>query len=151
VVRRTPQDGVDEPSPARSVGLGQLDGLADGGVRRHAIQKGQLKDPETERCENRWIELPGRPACERGDHVIERGDALDGAVGQLRGQAEIARIQPQAPCLAVQRTVGPGALLEHAPHDRVRADPRRRDVRDGVRDGLSVGILHASLYANTVF
>ena len=73
----------------------------------------------------------------RLDHVVERGHALDGAVAELRGQREIARVQPQALRLAVQRAVGPRALLEHAPHDRVRARARGGDDWGLGTDGTS--------------
>ena len=63
----------------------------------------------------------------RLDHVVERGHALDGAVAELGGQREIARVQPQALGFAVQRAVGPRLLLEHAAHDGVRARARRSD------------------------
>jgi hypothetical protein len=83
--------------------------------------------------------------------VVERRHALDGAEGELRGEREIARIEPGAAGLSVQRAVGPGFLLEHATHDRVRARTRGCGTALGFCAGWSVVFLHASLYASRFF
>ena len=127
---------LTRPAPRGRVGLGQLDRLADRRVRRDRGRGRSAGRPRGAAPRARAGRACGRPAGQALDHVVERGDALDGAEAQLRGQREVARVQPQAPRLAVQRAVGPRVLLEHAAHDRVRARARRGDIgASGLMDG----------------
>ena len=49
------QHGVDEP--VAGAGLGQLDGLADGGVGGHAVEEHELEEPELQRGAHARLEL----------------------------------------------------------------------------------------------
>ena len=123
--RRT---ALTRPRAARRVGLGQLDRLADGGVRGHAVQERQLEDAEPQRGQHRRVELGGRPAGQRDDHVVERGDALDGPVGELGGQRR-GRARPAvaaAPRRAARdRPTRPARTRAARPRTRTPARARR--------------------------
>jgi hypothetical protein len=120
LARRAPEHRVDQPGALGGVALGQLDRLADRCVRRDAVEKGQLEDPEAQCGQHGRIELRGWPAGQALDHVVERRHPLDGPVAELGREPEIARVQPQTLGFAVQRAVGPRLLLEHAAHHGVR-------------------------------
>src|SRR5262249_55207789 len=109
---------------------------------------------EAQRGQHRRVELGRRPVRERGDHVVERRLALDDAVGQLRRQRALARIELQSPRFAVQRAVGPRVLLEDTPDDRIRAGARGRRAGGrtltcglGFPARLAEEFFRASLYA----
>ena len=124
--RGAPQDRVDELVPAAAPALGELDALADGGVRGDAVEEDELVEPEPQRRERLGIELVRR-ARELLDVMVERELALHRAVGELHRQRPLARVE--AARLAVQGAVGVGALLEDAPDDRVGDPPGGRDAR----------------------
>ena len=126
-----PQDGVDEPGAAARVLLGELHGLADRRVGRDAVEVGELEGPEPQRRHDRGLEAVQPAPGERGDHVVERGAALDGAVGQAGREAEVARVEPEPLRLPAQRAIGPRALLEDAAQDRVGAPPGGGDGGGG--------------------
>ena len=65
-----------------------------------------------------------RPAGQALDHVVERGHALDGAEAQLRGQREVARVQPRAASprrAAHGRPTRPARTRVGRPRTRTRA------------------------------
>jgi hypothetical protein len=140
----TAQDGVDKPGAARRLGLGQLDRLADGRVGGDPVEEDELEGPEPQRGQQRGLQALDRPRGQRRDHVVERRDALDGAVGQLRGQRAVAGVQAGAGQLAVERPVGPGALLEDPSHDRVG------DCTRGAHHGVPTGFASAVHWATFV-
>ena len=125
------QDRVDEPGAAARVLLGELHRLAHRGVGRHAVEVGELEDPEPQRGRARRVEAVDVAPGERRDHVVERGAALDGAVGQAGGEAEVARVEAEPLRLAAQRAIGPGVILEDPAQDRVGAPPGGGDGRGG--------------------
>ena len=96
------QHGVDEA--VTWAGLGQLDGLADGGVGGHAVEEHELEEPELQGGAHARLEVTVDVG---GDDVVERQASLDRPEGQLLGQRAVARIE--AAGLAVQRAVGVGA------------------------------------------
>ena len=145
LARGAAQDGVDEAGAARRVGLGQLDRLADRGVRGHAVEKGQLEDPEPQRGQHRRVELGGRPA---GERLRSRGRAWPRA-GRCRSASCVASARSRAS--SRRRRASPcSARSAHAScsntrrttayaHARAGATPRG-SAPDGRR------FLHASLY-----
>ena len=136
LARRAAQHGVDEAGTAARGLLGELDRVADRGVGRDAVEEYELEHAEPERGADRGLEPFDRPAGELRDHVVERGAALDRAVRKPRCKGAIARVEPVAPRLAVERPVGVGAVLEYAADDRVRTRARGRDLRSLVRGAL---------------
>ena len=127
--RRAPEHGVDELRPAGRLGLDELDGIADDGVGGDAVEEGELVEPEAERRADGRIEPLDGPAGQLLREGVQRGLALDGAVGQPRGQRAVAAVQPAAPGLAVERAIGPRVLLEDAPDHCKRACTRGGRVR----------------------
>ena len=100
----------------------------------HAIQVGELVEAEPQRGPHQRLELRHRAPGERLDQVVERRPALHRAVGQARRQRALARVQPEPARLAVERAVGPGALLEDPPQHGERARTRRGTARaPGIR------------------
>jgi hypothetical protein len=120
-----PQHRVDElRAPGRLV-LDQLHRFPDRGMGRHAIGVDELVQADAQRCPDDRLELLDRPARQSLDQVVERRPPLDGAVGQTHRESALARIQAETARLAVQGTVGPGAVLEDTAHDREGACTRR--------------------------
>src|SRR6059036_3578473 len=58
------------------------------------------------------------------DHVIERGLALHGRVGEVLREGAVARVEPRPLGLGAERAVGEGALVEHPPYNAERAAAR---------------------------
>ena len=119
--RRAAQDGVDELGAARRLVLDELDGVADDGVGGHAVQERELVEPEAQRGADGRVEPLDGPLGQLLRERVQRGLALDGAVGEPGGQRAVAAVQPAAPRLAVERAIGPRVLLEDAPDDCKRA------------------------------
>jgi hypothetical protein len=134
LARGPAQDRVDQPRPAARVLLGQLHRLTHRGVCGHAVEVGELEDPEPQRRQHRGLEPLGRATGEPLDHVVERGPALDRAVGEPRREREVARVQLQPLGLPAEGAIGPCAVLEDAAQDRVGAPPC---WGDGRRPGAS--------------
>ena len=124
--RRT---ALTSPAPPRESSLASCTDSPDRGVGRDAVEVGELEGPEPQRRHDRGLEAVQPAPGERGDHVVERGAALDGAVGQAGREAEVARVEPEPLRLAAQRAIGPGALLEDPAQDRVSAPPGGGDGR----------------------
>ena len=120
---------LTRPAPRGASRLGQLDRLPHRGVRGDAVQERELEDARgaarPARAGRAWPPGGGRAGRSRG----RAWRPLDGAVGELLGQRAVARVEPAAARLAVQRAVGPRALLEDAAHDRIRAGARGCDAR----------------------
>ena len=74
---------------------------------------------------HRRVELPHRSLAELLDAEVDRPSALHRAVGQPLRQRAIAIVEPFDGC--GESTVGIGLLLEDAPYDFERSDPRRCD------------------------
>ncbi len=145
LARAAPQHGVDEPRARGRVRLDERDGLADRRVRGHAVEVGELVEPEPERGEHDRLEPVGRAPGERLDQVVERRAALDRAVGQPHGQRALARVEVEPARLAVQHAIGPRPVLEDAAQDGECADPRRGGCvaarrYDSTSSGRSTGL-----------
>ncbi len=130
LARRAPQHGVDEAGAARRVGLGQLDRLADGGVRRDAVEERRAGRPRAaarraRRARARWT----RRSASVSITWSSVARALDGAVRELRRERAIARVEPRRG-LAVQRAVGPGSCSNTRRTTAYAHARARRDVRD---------------------
>ena len=123
-----PQHRVDELEARPAGRLRQLDALVDGGVRRDAVEEQQLQHAEPQRVAHRRVEPLDRPAGAGGDHVVERAAALHRAVGELRRERALARVEPGARRLGRERAVGVRAVPLDAPQHR------RGDAAGG-RDG----------------
>ena len=109
-------------------GLGQLDGLADGGVGGHAVEEHELEEPELQRRAHGWIEGAIHVG---GDDVVERQAPLDGPEGQLLGQRPVARLE--AAGLACR------ARSAYAPSVRVRSTTAWAARRAGLRVAMAIG------------
>jgi hypothetical protein len=96
-------------------GLGELDRLADGRVRRDAVEEHELEEPELERGPDGRLELA---VDVLGDHVVEGQASLDGAECQLLGERAVTGVESAG--LAVQRAIGEGTVDQCAAHDGVR-------------------------------
>ena len=97
----------------------------------HAVEVGELEDPEPQRRPHRGLEAVDVAPGERRDHVVERGAALDRAVGQAGGEAEVARVEAEPLRFPAQRAIGPCVILEDPAQDRVSAPPGGGDGRGG--------------------
>jgi hypothetical protein len=128
LARGAAQHGVDEAMAAAAVALrlGQLDALRHGRVVGDAVEEEQLVEAEAQRRGDGRVELADGPG-ERGDVVIERAEALDGAVRELTGKGPVAA--DEVPGLRVQGAVCVGALLGHPPEDGEGGQAGRRDGR----------------------
>src|SRR6185312_4188837 len=80
----------------------------------HAVEEQQLVEPEPQRSGDGGVELVDRTR-ERGDVVVERAEPLDRAERELAREGTVAAHEIAR--LRVQRAVGVGALLGHAPQD----------------------------------
>ena len=139
LARGASQDRVDQAGAARRVGLGQLDRLADGGVRRDAVQEGQLEDPEPQRGQDRRVELAGGRRASRSitwSSVATRWTVpYASCVASARSRASSFGAAPRRAARG-----RPTPLLEDAPDDRVRAAACGRDAmgpRPGGRSSFS--------------
>ena len=121
LARGAAQHRVDEPRAAPRLRLGELDRLPHRGVVGHAIEVDELEDPEPQRRDDGRLQAVERAAGERLDDVVQRGPALDGAVGEPGREGEVARVEPEPLGLAAERPIGPRAVLEHAAQDGERA------------------------------
>ena len=119
---------LTSPAPRGAVGLGQLDRLADRrvrGRRGRGRRAGTTPSRSAASTAGRALDRRARPASR------SRGRAWRGAARRRRRAGWRARGRARrgrAAGLAVQRPVGPGALLEDAAQDREgdRARGRRR-------------------------
>ena len=87
----------------------------------HAIEVDELEDPEPQSRDDGRLQAVERAAGERLDDVVQRGPALDGAVGEPGREGEVARVEPEPLGLAAKRPIGPRAVLEHPAQDGERA------------------------------
>jgi hypothetical protein len=119
LARRPAQDGVHQPVPAAAAALElrELDALGDGRVVGHAVEEQQLEEAEAQGRGDGRVEAVDGPR-ERGDVVVERPEALDGAEGELAREGPLAA--GELARLRVQRAVGVGTLLGDPPHDGER-------------------------------
>ena len=131
LARGAAQDGVDEP--ARRVATRTWRARptrVDGGVRRDAVEEQRAgSTPEPQRGEHGGLE-PLDAAARRASR--SRSRASPGA-GRRRTRARRERALARGRAAAPPRhgaPVGLGAVLEHAPDDRVGAHAGTRDVRD---------------------
>jgi hypothetical protein len=95
---------------------------------RHPVEECELEHAEPQGSEHRGLEVRKRPARQGDDQMVERGTALNGAVGQLSGQCQVAWVERQPLGLPAQRAIGPGALFEHPPQHGERAAPGWGDL-----------------------
>ena len=109
---------------ALALGLGELDALGHRGVVGHAVEEQELEEPEPQRGGDGGVQLVDRPR-ERGDVVVDRAEALDRAERELARERAVP--SHEVACLGVQRTVGVGPLLRHAPKDGEGGDTGRCD------------------------
>ena len=131
--RRT---ALTSPAPLGASRLGQLDRLADRGVRGDAVEEGQLKDPEPQRGEHRRVEL-GDAALRVRRSITWSSVATRWTVPKLSWVASARSRASSRRRLrfAVQRAVRPRVLLEHAAHHGVGASPRRGEWGRGLMEG----------------
>ena len=112
--------GALEPRPAD-----ELDRLVHRGVRR-GVGVAELVRAEPQRRAHGRIELAHRPLAERVDRVVERPDALDGAIREPLRERALALVEPLR--RGAEGAVGVRVLLEDAQQDFVRGAPRGRDA-----------------------
>ena len=105
----------------------ELDGLVHRGVARHPVEVAELVGAEPQRSEHRGVDAGDGPPTQRLDRVVERARALHGAVREALSQRAIALVELGG--RRAERAIGPGAVLEHPPHDVERGPTRRRDGR----------------------
>ena len=146
--RGAAQDGVDEAGAARRVALGQLDRLAHGGVRGHAVQKGQLEDAEPQRGQHRRVELVaanGRRARRSRGRAWPRAGRCRrlSCVASARSRAS-SRQRRASPCSARSAQ----ASCSNTRRTTAYAHARAGATGAGSAPRWSVVFLHASLYAS---
>ena len=121
---------LTRPAPRGARSLASSTDSVDRGVVRHALEEGELVEPEPQRVAQRRVELPGGPPGERPDQVVERRHPLHGPVGELRRQAAVAPVQAGPAGLRHERPVRPGAVvedaLEHAKGDHASGSDGQR-------------------------
>ena len=93
---------------------------------RDAVEEDELIGAEAKRRPHGRVELAHGPTSERVDRMVERPGALDGPVGQLLCERPLARVE--AGDGALERAVGVGVVLEHAPDDGHRRAAGGRDA-----------------------
>src|SRR5436190_6248114 len=120
---QTAHDGVRERDrPLEPCTAHQLDGFVYRSMRRNARGVGELIRAEAQRRANGRIQLAQRAAPEFLDRVVERANALHGAVGEALRERTIARVEPFR-CRA-QHAIGVRIVLEHTQDYLVRSLPR---------------------------
>jgi hypothetical protein len=90
-------------------------------VHGDSLRVRELVGAEAERCTNRRVELAHGPPAERVDRVIERANALDGAVGKPLGERALARLEARG--CGAKDTIRVRVVLEDAQDDVVRSSP----------------------------
>ncbi len=126
--REPPQDGVRElHGPFQPRLADELHGLAHRRIGGDRIQVGELVGADPESGAHRRVELAHRAAADLLERVVERADALDGAVGDPLGQRAVALVEAGGG--GCESAVGVGVLLEDAEDDVVGDTACRRDHR----------------------
>ena len=111
--------------------LGQLDGLRDRRVRRHALHEQQLRRAESEQVEQVGVEANDAAANARVEVRVEPRATAQRAVHQLSHPATIARVETRGP--AIERRI------EHVTAAKVGADLGGGDTRVGHRTAVMYG------------
>ncbi len=131
-LRQASQHGVDESRRARrSQLLGQLHRLVHRRVRGDLRVVQELEGAEAKRHAHRLVQVLQRAIAVCPQRPVELELPAQGAVGQLRGQRHLARLQdPGLPQGRVEGEIREGPVLRH-PQEHVRRDaPRwRRHAR----------------------
>ena len=95
---------------------------------RRGVGVSELVRAEPESGPHRWIELPDGSPAERLDGVVERANALHGAIREPLSKRALPLVEPFG--RAAEGPVGVGVLLEHAEQHLIR---RATSGRDHVR------------------
>ena len=118
------QHGVGELARANAVtSLGQLDGLRDRGVRRHALHVEQLSGTEPQQVEQVGVEANGTAAHARVEVRVDARPTAEHAVDELANPSPVARVEARR--ATIERRI------EQITAANVRANLRRRDTRVG--------------------
>ena len=121
---------LTSPAPRGASALASSTDSPTAACGGHAVQVGELEEPEPQRgaapAGRAWPRA--RPAS-RVDQVVERRLALHGAVGELRRERPLARVQPQPARLAGSARSAQAPCSNTRRIDRVRARARGGDAR----------------------
>jgi len=120
--RAATEHRVDQAMTAARTSLGQLDPIRHDRVVGRAVQVQQLVQPQPQRRQQPRIQPLRRAVGETLDQVVERALALHSPVEQAHRQRPVARVELLR--LALQRTVGVGAVLEDPAQHHVGAATR---------------------------
>ena len=125
--------GVGELARADAVAaLGQLDGLRDGRVGRHALHEEELRRAEAEQVEQIGVEPDDAAADARVEVRIEPRAAPQHAVHQLAHPATIARVETRG--AAIERRIEQVTGREGRRRSRRRRRARRSRRRPPLHD-----------------